>query len=105
VGSDNPIESHFRLFCRTTVHETLCTTKTELQEADAEATGFHKEKNRRAGRELLGITQRDMSLRPLVCRRAMFGLTGTPLLDSSSRVIERANLMGGVYIVGARILS
>jgi len=63
-------------------------------------SGFFKEKNRRAGRELLGIAQRDPRRRPLVCRRGMFGLTGTPLLDSSSRVIELANLMGAVYVIG-----
>ena len=89
------------------VHECLCTTKSELdsareiaKEVDGTASGFFREKNRRAGRELLGITQRDVSKRPLVCRRGIFGLTGTPLLDSSSRVTELANLMGGVYVTG-----
>ena len=86
------------------VHESLCTTKGEMENAKESAkqsdSGFFKEKNRRAGRELLGITQRDTSRRPLVCRRAVFGLTGTPLLDSSSRVIELANLMGGCYVIG-----
>ena len=57
-----------------------------------------QEKNRRAGRELLGISQKHVSDRPLVCRGAVFGLTGTPLLDSSSRVIELASLMGGTYV-------
>jgi len=55
---------------------------------------------RRAGRELLGITQKDVKKRPLLFRRAIYGLTGTPLLDSSSRVIELANLMGNVYVIG-----
>lgn len=84
------------------VHETLCTSKGEMQSAKKKksGSGFFTEKNRRAGRELLGITQRDTSLRPLVCRRAVFGLTGTPLLDSSSRVIELASLMGGCYVIG-----
>jgi len=86
------------------IHESLCTTKSELEEAreTAKEAGnrFLQEKNRRAGRELLGITQRDTSLRPLVVRRSVFGLTGTPLLDSTSRVIELANLMGGVYVIG-----
>ena len=86
------------------VHESLCTTRNELkcdkEAAEKESLSFYKEKNRRAARELLGITQRDIAKRPLICRRATFGLTGTPLLDSSSRVIELANLMGGTYVIG-----
>ena len=86
------------------VHESLCTTRNELKSeketADKESGSFYKEKNRRAARELLGITQKDITKRPLVCRKAIFGLTGTPLLDSSSRVIELANLMGGTYVIG-----
>lgn len=86
------------------IHESLCTTKVELNSAkdrDKETgVGFFKERNRRAGRELLGISQKDISKRPLVFRKSIFGLTGTPLLDSSSRVIELANLMGGTYVIG-----
>ena len=86
------------------IHESLCTTKQELgmaKEATADSdSGFFKEKNRRAGRELLGITMKDISKRPLVYRKAIFGLTGTPLLDSSNRVTELANLMGNTYIIG-----
>ena len=33
-------------------------------------------------------------------RSAIFGLTATPLLDSTNRVIELANLMGNAYVVG-----
>ena len=33
-------------------------------------------------------------------RTAIFGLTATPLLDSTNRVIELANLMGCAYITG-----
>ena len=54
----------------------------------------------RAGREFLGITIKDISKRPLVYRTAIYGLTGTPLLDSSNRVIELANLMGNAYVLG-----
>merc|ERR1712176_178552 len=68
--------------------------------ANAKEGGFFQEKNRRAGRELLGITTKDVSKRPLVFRTAIFGLTATPLLDSTNRVIELANLMGNTYIVG-----
>lgn len=92
--------------------------------------GFFQEKNRRAGREVrkildlvicfvhigtvsksyttssyifvqfLGITTKDVSKRPLVYRSAIFGLTATPLLDSTNRVIELANLMGNAYVIG-----
>jgi len=79
------------------VHESLCTTRAEME---LDTDGIFKEKNRRAGRELLGLTQKDIRRRPLLFRKAIFGLTGTPLLDSSNRVIELANLMGGTYIVG-----
>lgn len=50
------------------VHESLCTTKTEL---DLDTKNIFKEKNRRAGRELLGLTQKDIRLRPLVFRKAV----------------------------------
>ena len=33
-------------------------------------------------------------------RRAIFGLTATPLLDSTNRVIELANLVGNAYVIG-----
>lgn len=85
------------------VHESLCTTKTEIDMAKEKAkdkTHFYKEKNRRAGRELLGICIKDPSKRPLLHRNAIFGLTGTPLLDSSDRVIDLANLMGNTYVIG-----
>jgi superfamily II DNA or RNA helicase len=78
------------------IHESLCTTKAEIEASEDK---IFKEKNRRVGRELLGLTEKDIRRRPLLFRRAIFGLTGTPLLDSSSRVIELANLMGGTYIV------
>lgn len=57
-------------------------------------------KNRRASRELLGIAQKDLKRRPLVYQKSIFGLTGTPLLDNSNRVIELANLIGCTYIIG-----
>lgn len=83
------------------VHESLCTTKAEIDEArERDKDNFFKEKNRRAGREFLGICIKDPSHRPLVFRKAIYGLTGTPLLDSSNRVIELANLMGNTYICG-----
>ena len=110
------------------IHECLCTTKDELNEAkkrsSEDKSGFHKEKNRRAGREFLGITTKDIARRPLVFRTAIFGLTATPLLDSTNRVIgklhisstcvqlealsnvlitiytELANLMGNAYVIG-----
>jgi hypothetical protein len=76
----------------------LCTTKGEIESSDHK--DVYKEKNRRAGRELLGITTKNPSHRPLIFRKGIFGLTGTPLLDSSSRLTELANLMGNTYITG-----
>ena len=91
-------------------------------------SGFFQEKNRRAGREasasffycficcypdlknlmlhsfyswqFLGITTKDIKKRPIVFRSAIFGLTATPLLDSTNRVIELANLIGNAYVIG-----
>ena len=82
--------------------ESLCCTKEELIASNdsKKENEIFKERNRRAGRELLGITTRDPSQRPLVARKAIFGLTGTPLLDSSSRVIELASLIGCTYVLG-----
>ena len=87
------------------IHEILCTSKDEMKDAKEASkkdkdSGFFQEKNRRAGREFLGITTKDISKRPLVFRKAIFGLTATPLLDSTNRVIELANLMGCAYITG-----
>ena len=93
------------------IHESLCTTKVEMDRSKAKAeqenakgaTGsstLFKERNRRAGRELLGITTKDITKRPLVFRGSMLGLTGTPLLDAATRVTELSNLMGGTYVTG-----
>jgi hypothetical protein len=63
------------------IHESLCTSKAEMKVAKEEfekggtSKGFFTERNRRAGRELLGITEKDISRRPLRCRKAIFGLT------------------------------
>ena len=43
---------------------------------------------------------KDVKKRPLLFRSAIFGLTATPLLDSTHRVIELANLMGNAYVIG-----
>jgi len=85
------------------IHECLCTSKDELKDAKSKKdkdSGFFQEKNRRAGREFLGITTKNISNRPIVFRKAIFGLTATPLLDSTNRVIELANLMGNAYVIG-----
>lgn len=82
------------------VHESLCCTKEEVDASNENRGEVFKEKNRRSGREFLGITIKDPSQRPLVFRRAIFGLTGTPLLDSPSRVIELASLIGCTYVLG-----
>ena len=83
------------------VHECLVQAqKIDKKKAVEDGTGFFQEKNRRASRELLGLMTKDIRLRPLLFRKAIFGLTGTPLLDNSNRVIELANLMGNTYVLG-----
>ena len=88
------------------IHESLCTTKGELEESKEEKTNMGVEeftaRNRGAARELLGIAQHDPAKRPLRARGAIYGLTGTPLLDSESRVIELANMAGGTYLTSMR---
>lgn len=77
-------------------HETLVTGKAhETKDAD------FKEKARRGAREFLGVAQTDISKRPLIAATGVWGLTGTPLLETEARVTELANLMGGTYITGA----
>ena len=49
---------------------------------------------------MLGIMTKDPKQRPLVFRKSIFGLTGTPLLDSPNRVIELASLIGSTYVLG-----
>ncbi|GMH56832.1 hypothetical protein TrLO_g11280 [Triparma laevis f. longispina] len=84
------------------IHESLCSTKEEIKDNNSEKAEenleAYAERNRGAARELLGVAQHDPNKRPLRARGCVFGLTGTPLLDSENRVIELANLMGGSYI-------
>jgi len=60
-----------------------------------------KDTARRGAREFLGVAQTEISKRPLVAARGVWGLTGTPLLETEARVTELANLMGGTYVTGA----
>jgi hypothetical protein len=77
-------------------HETLVTGKAhETKDAD------FKEKARRGAREFLGVAQTDVAKRPLVAAVGVWGLTGTPLLETEARVCELANLMAGTYLTGA----
>lgn len=80
-----------------------------LGEDDAERKGasafvqekaMQREKRKCAQRELLGIGQPDLSRRPLRARRSTWGLTGTPLLSSETRITELAALCGGTYVCG-----
>lgn len=64
------------------IHESLCTSKNEMQSAllKEKATkgtekDFFREKNRRAGRELLGLVEKDVRKRPIIYRKGIFGLT------------------------------
>ena len=83
------------------IHESLCTTRADIDESEFTNDEFHT-RNRGAAREFLGIAQHNTQKRPLRTRGSVFGLTGTPLLDSENRVTELANLMGGTYITSQR---
>ena len=58
-------------------------------------TMMQKEKRKCAQRELLGIGQPDPQKRPIRVRRSTWGLTGTPLLSSETRITELGALCGG----------
>lgn len=60
-----------------------------------------KAEARRGAREFIGVGCTDPASRPLRPRLALWGLTGTPLLETEARVIELANLMGGTYLTGS----
>jgi len=77
-------------------HETLVTGK----KLETSSEDFH-EKSRRGAREFLGVSQTDITKRPLLAAAGVWGLTGTPLLETEERVTELANLMGGTYLTGA----
>ena len=77
-------------------HETLVTGKKH----ESTSEDF-KEKARRGAREFLGVSQTDIRKRPLVAALSVWGLTGTPLLETEARVTELASLMGGTYLTGA----
>lgn len=77
-------------------HETLVTGK----QHETKAADF-KEKARRGAREFLGVSQTDINKRPLLVANGIWGLTGTPLLETEARVTELASLMGGTYLTGA----
>lgn len=62
-------------------HETLVTDK----KGETQAADF-KEKARRGAREFLGVAQTDISKRPLIAAAGVWGLTGTPLLETEARV-------------------
>jgi len=52
-------------------------------------------------REFLGVSNTNALSRPLIANKAVWGLTGTPLLETEERVTELANLMGGTYLTGS----
>lgn len=70
-------------------HETLITGK--AQETTDKSFGAT---TRRGAREFLGVAQTDPRKRPLMASVGVWGLTGTPLLETEARVTELANLMG-----------
>ena len=82
------------VFCL--IYRTLVTGKAHQTDDDQ----FRK-KPRTGAREFLGVSQTDITKRPLVAASGVWGLTGTPLLETEARVTELANLMGGIYLTGA----
>ncbi|KAL3911108.1 MAG: hypothetical protein SGARI_001804, partial [Bacillariaceae sp.] len=58
-----------------------------------------KDDAKRGAREFLGVSQADPSKRPLRAAN-VWGLSGTPLLETEARVTELANLCGNSYIMG-----
>ena len=77
-------------------HEAACRpTSKGGGEAGAE------QKRRMGTRELLGLAQPSLDKRPLRCRLATWGLSGTPMLNNEARTTELAALCGGTYVCGA----
>ena len=71
-----------------------CLVSTARQDQESKASEF-KAQARRGAREFLGVGCTNKSTRPLVAKTAVWGLTGTPVLETEARVTELANLMGG----------
>jgi hypothetical protein len=76
-------------------HETLVTGK------DASKLNDFKDDAKRGAREFLGVSQPDASKRPLLAASGVWGLSGTPLLETEARVTELANLCASTYVTGA----
>jgi hypothetical protein len=74
-----------------------CLVSTARQDQESKASEF-KSQARRGAREFLGVGCTNKSTRPLLAKTAVWGLTGTPLLETEARVTELANLMGGKSI-------
>ncbi|KAL7543053.1 hypothetical protein ACHAXR_012745 [Thalassiosira sp. AJA248-18] len=77
-----------------------CLVSSAKQDQESKASDF-KAQARRGAREFLGVGCTDSSSRPLLAKSAVWGLTGTPLLETEARVTELANLMGGTYLTGS----
>lgn len=71
-----------------------CLVSSAKQDTESRSSEF-KAQARRGAREFLGVGCTDASSRPLLAKKAVWGLTGTPLLETEARVTELANLMGG----------
>jgi hypothetical protein len=76
-------------------HETLVSSQDESKLED-----FGKSAKQGA-RQFLGVSQTSPSKRPLVAAVGVWGLSGTPLLETEARITELASLCGGTYVTGA----
>ncbi|CAE8666358.1 unnamed protein product, partial [Polarella glacialis] len=74
----------------------------EVHQAFGDFDGGKENKAHRAAREMLGVAQSQVELRPLRAAVGIWGLTGTPMLSNEERVTEMAALCGGVYVMSAR---
>jgi hypothetical protein len=87
------------------VHEVLCPNWRKSHDDQhgtkkaAEEKGI-ADKKMRAATELIGVSLPDPKLRPLRAR-TLWGLSGTPMLDSVQRVTELAWVVGGSYVTGS----
>mmetsp|Transcript_16313 Transcript_16313/g.28556 ORF Transcript_16313/g.28556 Transcript_16313/m.28556 type:complete len:1878 (-) Transcript_16313:150-5783(-) len=77
------------------VHQVLAPDKNKQGEQLQKKTPF-------SAREMLGVTQPEVHLRPLRASRGVWGLTGTPMLSDEQRVTEMAAFCGGIYVMSAR---
>jgi site-specific DNA-cytosine methylase len=79
-------------------HEATCPGVGEVGEEDAKVSSH---KGPLAAREIMGVASVNLKDRPLLCRKGIWGLTGTPMLSTVERTTELASMCGGSLVCGA----